>query len=211
MKNLTLLNIILIVTVLCFFQIALCCIDAEDFTTLPIGQFEEDNILRELNKCLLAYQQKQAKTKETSPPFNIQPKQRRLSPIGESVSSTEPEMAHIPMITQNSCSTNRSGSCSPLLANNNNLLTDKLKDQLERERNLQVRHSQSSGSVGNMFNNRRGKFIVLGSSGEVLPVTRRPLQKNSSSSISESSDDEFHSARTSLDDGNAIFRNEVIR
>lgn len=32
--------------------------DAENYTNYPINQFEEDNVLRELNKCLLAFRQK---------------------------------------------------------------------------------------------------------------------------------------------------------
>lgn len=155
-----------------------------------------------MNKCLLAFQQKQNRTKESSP-LRIQPnvpKQRRLSPIGESVSSTPPEMSTIPIITQDSCSTNRSGSASPVLTNNNNLLSDKLKMQLEKERNLKKYSHSSSGSEAMMLNNRRGRFIVLGSSGEHLPVTRRPLQSSSTFSSCESSEEEFHSAKTSLDD-----------
>lgn len=156
-----------------------------------------------MNKCLLAFQQRQTRTKETSP-LRIQPnvpKQRRLSPIGESVSSTPPEMLNIPIITQDSCSTNRSGSMSPVLTNNNNLLSDKLKMRLEKERNLKKYSQSSSGSEAMMLNNRRGRFIVLGSSGEHLPVTRRPLQSSSSTfSSCESSEEEFHSAKTSLDD-----------
>lgn len=31
--------------------------DAEDYSTYPASQFEEDNVLRELNKCLLAFRQ----------------------------------------------------------------------------------------------------------------------------------------------------------
>lgn len=31
--------------------------DAENYSEYPITQFEEDNILRELNKCLLAFRQ----------------------------------------------------------------------------------------------------------------------------------------------------------
>lgn len=31
--------------------------DAEDYSDYPVNQFEEDNILRELNKCLLAFRQ----------------------------------------------------------------------------------------------------------------------------------------------------------
>lgn len=31
--------------------------DAEDYSNYPESQFEEDNVLRELNKCLLAFRQ----------------------------------------------------------------------------------------------------------------------------------------------------------
>lgn len=31
--------------------------DAEDYSEFPESQFEEDNVLRELNKCLLAFRQ----------------------------------------------------------------------------------------------------------------------------------------------------------
>jgi hypothetical protein len=43
---------------------------------------------------------------------------------------------------------------------------------------------------------------VLGSSGECLPVTRQPLESSKSIySSCESSEEEFVSAKTSLDDG----------
>lgn len=44
------------------------------------------------------------------------------------------------------------------------------------------------------INNRKGRFIVLGSSGECLPVNRKPLSQDSLYSSCESSNDEFHSA-----------------
>lgn len=50
--------------------------DAEDYSALPLGQWEEDNILRELNKSLLAFQQTPMKGREN------QKHERRLSPIG---------------------------------------------------------------------------------------------------------------------------------
>lgn len=31
--------------------------DAEDYSNFPDSQFEEDNVLRELNKCLMAFRQ----------------------------------------------------------------------------------------------------------------------------------------------------------
>jgi hypothetical protein len=58
--------------------------DAENYLRLPLSQFEEDNVLRELNKALLAFRQQ-------VPPQPPQPVARRLSPIGESFSSTPPE------------------------------------------------------------------------------------------------------------------------
>lgn len=48
--------------------------DAEDYSKLPLGQWEEDNVLRELNKCLLAFQQT---------PMKSPRHERRLSPIGK--------------------------------------------------------------------------------------------------------------------------------
>lgn len=36
---------------------SLCLMDPEDYSSYPISQFEEDNVLRELNKCLLAFRQ----------------------------------------------------------------------------------------------------------------------------------------------------------
>lgn len=66
------------------------------------------------------------------------------------------------------------------------------------ERNLQKR-----GQVTNeaLVHNRRGRFIVLGSSGECLPVSRKPLEEeNSEYSSCESSESEFYSAKSSQGD-----------
>ncbi|KRT79940.1 hypothetical protein AMK59_6474, partial [Oryctes borbonicus] len=187
----------------------ICCVDAEDHSKLPIGQFEEDNVLRELNKCLLAFQQKHAKANDDESPTSSNPvhfnttfpgfRNRRLSPIGESLSSNHSETgqngSHVPIITQDSCSTNKSGSESPPLDNNN--VPNTLKVQIQLEKGLLNRSAQTEG----VLNNRRGRFIVLGSSGECLPVKRKPESKSSLYSSAESSEEEFHSAKTSLDDG----------
>lgn len=170
----------------------ICCVDADDYKKLPLGQYEEDNILRELNKCLLAFQQKPFQSNEL---FTIHHRLRRLSPIGESMGSTQSDSG-IPLITQQSCSTNRSAS-PPSFCDNNNI-NNKLRVQLEAERSLQKK-SQINPEV--LINNRRGRFIVLGSSGECLPVTRNPLEHTKSVySSCESNDDEFFSAKTSLDE-----------
>lgn len=41
----------------CVTQVSVCLMDPENYSSYPISQFEEDNILRELNKCLLAFRQ----------------------------------------------------------------------------------------------------------------------------------------------------------
>lgn len=72
-----------------------------------------------------------------------------------------------------------------------------LKVRLQVEKN-----PQRKGPVDeSLVNNRRGRFIVLGSSGECLPVTRYPLKVQKSLSSASSSEDDFHSAKSSLDDG----------
>lgn len=167
------------------------CVDAEDYTRLPVSQFEEDNILRELNKCLLAFQQKQPSSIETSStPYQ---RHRRLSPIGESIgSNNEQNELGIPLITQQSCSTNQSSMDSAVDANKESY--SRLRVRLEAEKSFE-RNAEG------VLNNRRGRFIVLGSSGECLPVKRRENSCGSAYSSCTSSEDEYHSARTSLDEG----------
>lgn len=46
-------------------KISVCCMDPEDYSKLPVSQFEEDNVLRELNKCLLAFRQKPSLVNES--------------------------------------------------------------------------------------------------------------------------------------------------
>ncbi|XP_074031145.1 uncharacterized protein [Leptinotarsa decemlineata] len=179
-------------------DMTVCFIDAEDYTKLPIGQYEEDNILRELNKCLLGFQQKQTKYPQKENCQGTSNRRRRLSPIGESTGSVHSDNLNLPLITQQSCSTNQSGSCSPV-SENNNTFNQRLRVQLDREKNMQTR-----GKVSNeaLVHSRRGRFIVLGSSGECLPVTRLPLEDEESLySSCGSSEGEFVSAKTSLDDG----------
>lgn len=106
----------------------------------------------------------------------------------------------IPLITQQSASTTRSGSASPVSDNNNTTSANKLKVKLEIEKTLS-RIGQTTNNEA-VLNTRRGRFIVLGSSGECLPVKRNPLKEDSSDYTScESSEGEFHSAKNSLDDG----------
>lgn len=113
--------------------------------------------------------------------------------------SVQSDSMQIPLITQQSASTTRSDSISSISDNNNTTSANKLKVRNEIERTLS---KMSHANTEALINNRRGRFIVLGSSGECLPVTRHPLREESSSYTScESSEEEFHSAKNSLDDG----------
>lgn len=165
--------------------------DPEDYNKLPISQYEEDNILRELNKLLLGFQQKQLRNE----PIQIKraPQQRRLSPIGESLSSTPPEIQSNVLITQPSTTTNKSSSSA------------KSDSNLLKPPTVPKRKSLTEKELENSTNLRRGRFIVLGSSGECLPVNRKAVEGASLYSSCNSSEDEFHSARTSLDEGKYFF------
>ncbi|KAL1491111.1 hypothetical protein ABEB36_011755 [Hypothenemus hampei] len=168
-------------------ELSICCIDADDYTKLPIGQYEEDNVLRELNKCLVAFQQKKRPLgDDVSTTYTYTQRHKRLSPIGESVSSNQSEN-NLPLITQESCST----LDSLLSENSGNNNTTKNRLQILSPINTKRNPVHKDTSL---VNNRRGRFIVLGSSGEYLPVTRRPLNESSSS------EEDFHSAKSSLDE-----------
>ncbi|XP_047543771.1 uncharacterized protein LOC125075928 isoform X3 [Vanessa atalanta] len=176
--------------------VTVCLMDAEDYSSMPLGQWEEDNVLRELNKSLLAFQQTPMKCRDS------QKHERRLSPIGESFSQTPPEVETTVMIKQSSSSTinsisSRSPSPQHYTATELNLNDPSVE--------LQKRKCWLSPDAGTL-NNRRGRFIVLGSSGECLPVTRTAhpnldTQEDSLYSSCNSSDDEFHSANDSFDYG----------
>ncbi|XP_063224061.1 uncharacterized protein LOC134531936 [Bacillus rossius redtenbacheri] len=153
--------------------VAVCCMDAENYMRLPLSQFEEDNVLRELNKALLAFrQQSEPPASSPSPPQQQQQQQsaaRRLSPIGESFSST------------------------PSDADTSLLAARKESSPTPRQKGLLRPPSPADG--------RRGRFIVLGSSGDSLPVTRSPVAGRHllAPRQSDSGDEEFHSAKSSLD------------
>ncbi|XP_030751108.1 uncharacterized protein LOC115878685 [Sitophilus oryzae] len=181
-------------------QMQVCCMDAENYTKLPIGQYEEDNILRELNKSLLGFQQKQASLKDNQNTSNANSttysqRHRRLSPIGESISSnpSEGNSTNIPFITQQSCSTTRTDS---LISQDSGINNNGSKPMYQLHVEPSIRKDKPCPE--SILNNRRGRFIVLGSSGECLPVTRNIQTRFSSS---DSSEDDFHSAKSSLDDG----------
>lgn len=67
---------------------------------------------------------------------------------------------------------------------------------------MRTSNSGSSLVAGPTASGRRGRFIVLGSSGECLPVNRANLNRANSSLYSscDSDAEEFHSAKDSFDD-----------
>ncbi|KOC70768.1 Poly(ADP-ribose) glycohydrolase [Habropoda laboriosa] len=176
--------------------VTVCCIDPEDYSRLPLSQFEEDNILREMNKSLLGFRQRHVPSSPTDPvKSELDPDagtvgSRRLSPIGESFSSTPPEIE---------------GDGKVALANNGSTKDD-VCDILTEVRTKPNGKSVRPPSPYKMSNdsshtNKRNRFIVLGSSGEVLPVTRKSLgQMSIYSSCNSQSTDSFHSAKETIDE-----------
>lgn len=178
--------------------VTVCLMDAEDYSKLPLGQWEEDNVLRELNKCLLAFQQTPMKARDGSR------HERRLSPIGESCGHTPPEVeANVVIKQASSCSTLNSYNSRSPSPHNYCAATLNLNDPSVELTKKKCWLSPDGG----MLNNRRGRFIVLGSSGECLPVTRSPpvmeeIQEDSLYSSCNSSDtEEYHSANETNDYG----------
>ncbi|XP_061936250.1 poly(ADP-ribose) glycohydrolase isoform X17 [Apis cerana] len=153
--------------------VTVCCIDPEDYSQLPLSQFEEDNILREMNKSLLGFRQRHIPSSPTDPvksesDIDVTVGSRRLSPIGESFSSTPPEI-----------------------------------EEIRSKPNGKSTRPSSPHKIYNDTNytNKRNRFIVLGSSGEVLPVTRKSLgQISVYSSCNSQSTDSFHSAKDTIDE-----------
>uniref|UniRef100_A0A336LHU1 poly(ADP-ribose) glycohydrolase n=1 Tax=Culicoides sonorensis TaxID=179676 RepID=A0A336LHU1_CULSO len=171
-----------------------CCIDPEDYHALPYDQFEEDNILRELNKCLIGFRQNtscppiehrcHAKEKEIRENEDYR---SRLSPVQEI--STPTDVTATIVIKQPSQTSPKNSSCD-----SNRLVNDKNK----RRSYLAPDNVTGSTNIGPLtLNDRKGRFIVLGSSGECLPVNRKPISHDSLYSSCESSNDEFHSAHES--------------
>lgn len=71
-------------------KVSVCLMDAEDYSKYPESQFEEDNVLRELNKCLLAFRQN-----TTCPilPKNTQsPPNHRINSLSSMDSCSESEL-----------------------------------------------------------------------------------------------------------------------
>lgn len=200
--------------------VSLLLMDAENYTDYPINQLEEDNILRELNKCLLAFRQKSAcSINDYCGKLNRIRDQNRfgMSPIVEGPGTPNGSSGGIGdvsataiVIRQASTSTRRSSYDSEKIRNGMfHLVCSKnaliyvvqwapcvgiasRRAWLTPERSLgpdnetpapqnggyhqqQCRDNLSVTTTApgaGIMCGRRGRFIVLGSSGECLPVNR---------------------------------------
>ncbi|XP_058807279.1 uncharacterized protein LOC131673367 isoform X2 [Phymastichus coffea] len=177
--------------------ITACCIDAEDYSQLPLAQYEEDNVLRELNKSLLGFRQRrppQSPTIDASQRHEAEgetgPGTRRLSPIGESFSSPSPEIEEA---ARKARSIHNSASSQASMTPSNETC---------RTRGNGLSSSPCRNVAKVSGNSGRSRFIVLGSSGEALPVTRTSIAQTSQyhSCSSQSTDDSYHSAKDTVDE-----------
>ncbi|XP_066582543.1 uncharacterized protein [Prorops nasuta] len=182
--------------------VTICCIDPEDYSRMPLSQFEEDNILREANKSLLGFRQRYVPISPTDPvKSQLDPAEtglgvRRLSPIGESFSSTPPEIESDDK--QYPCNNIPKGKTIEAIQHQGS--EERTEKQMEVRTKPNGKASVRSSSPRKISNETsvtmRNRFIVLGSSGEVLPVTRQSIgQMSVYSSCNSQSTDSFHSAK----------------
>ncbi|XP_012272786.1 uncharacterized protein LOC105695623 isoform X2 [Orussus abietinus] len=175
-------------------HVTTCCIDPENYSSLPLSQFEEDNILREMNKSLLGFRQRRIPSSPTDPvkselDLETGPGARRLSPIGESFSGTPPEVDTEERDNAVNTVDVQAGKVDP-------------PKEFRPRPNGKSKRTPSPGRAGKATNySNRSRFIVLGSSGEILPVTRRSIgQMSVYSSCNSQSTDSYHSAKEMIDD-----------
>ncbi|XP_071455534.1 uncharacterized protein [Hetaerina americana] len=196
-------------------RLRLCLADAEDYGTYPMRQWEEDNLLRELNKAFLAFRPTLTSPSPTNRanPSAEDGAPRRLSPIGESFGSTPPE-------AEESGKDDNDQQCV---------------DEANLKNSMNQRKPPPTSRLRPPSPDSRRRFITLGSSGEQLPVRIQPLRvgvvpssernlnrpptissdisqnaprlrsqygscHSADSAASSSADEAFHSARTSLED-----------
>ncbi|CAL7942883.1 unnamed protein product [Xylocopa violacea] len=183
--------------------VTVCCIDPEDYSRLPLSQFEEDNILREMNKSLLGFRQRHVPNSPTDPVKSESDPDgavgsRRLSPIGESFSSTPPEIEGDDKVLSTNSGTKEAKSVAQEYTSKYDILTEVRSKPNGKSTRPPSPHKISSDAS---YTNKRNRFIILGSSGEVLPVTRKSLgQMSVYSSCNSQSTDSFHSAKDTIDE-----------
>lgn len=162
--------------------LAVCCLDPENYRRLPLSQFEEDNVLRELNKALLGFRQHRwvAPPQLATPdgPGHREHHQRRLSPIGESFSSTQSDKdphQEPPSTRLRAAPRGRSSSPSRPRAGRGPSQGPGRPPRHPRRTKAAPNEGPPPTTAAAAAAARRGRFIVLGSSGECLPVSRRRI------------------------------------
>jgi poly(ADP-ribose) glycohydrolase len=193
---------------------SMICMDAENYRKFPPSQYEEDNCLRELNKCLLAYRQNTCAPMSSkllrilsNHSSNKDHRGGRLSPIGESFTTSGKSSVDcntkilIEPVSPTTSTPTTFGSQVDLEG------TNKRRSWLNLPENkLRSQNTAESDKLSNE-EKRRGRFIVLGSSGECLPVNREFSPKSTSKAASffangngdsDDDDDVFYSARNSM-------------
>lgn len=194
---------------------SLVCVDAENYINFPPAQFEEDNFLREINKCLLAFRQnhllQNAKSICATKDVKItKEKCGRLSPIGENEKLTPSTSEHVIVTIPSTTSTPTSYSSDKTGEKNN------IKNGAEKRRSwlclpenqmqiCQTSNESPNHSTENDKQDKRRLFILLGSSGEFLPVNRPTttidkVEKENCNSVPDSDEEIFYSARNSLNE-----------
>lgn len=187
--------------------------DAENYRTFPPSQYEEDNCLRELNKCLLAFRQNTCAPMSSkllrilsNNSHSSKDHRGRLSPIGESFTASGKSSLD--------CGTKIFiESISPTTSTPNTLGSHIDAEGTNKRRswlNLPENKSRHSTDNTSSEEKRRGRFIVLGSSGECLPVNREFSSMTNSRAASffangngesdEEDEDVFYSARNSINE-----------
>lgn len=191
---------------------SMICMDAENYQTFPPSQYEEDNCLRELNKCLLAFRQNTCAPMSSkllrilsSNSHSSRDHRGRLSPIGESFTTSGKSSMDCgtkiliePVSPTNSTPT-MFGSQVDAEG------TNKRRSWLNLPENKSRSQNSAENDKASSEEKRRGRFIVLGSSGECLPVNRENSSRTGSfltnlDGESDGDDDVFYSARNSVDD-----------
>ncbi|PNF37076.1 hypothetical protein B7P43_G08095 [Cryptotermes secundus] len=169
------------------------CIQPELLAILPHVEALEDNEVLSVDGLMQVarisdphnkanFEPLQQTQMQQAPLQPSQPVTRRLSPIGESFSSTPPE-------------------------GDSTKQQSKQEEKMYSPESLAIQQLESSAPQKDWLrppspSSRRGRFIVLGSSGECLPVSRQPLGTSSlysSCHSTSAASEEFHSACTSLD------------
>lgn len=77
----------------------MCLLDAEDYSDLPVRQYEEDNVLRELNKAYLGFRHPLATT--TARKATSGGMEERLPPVGASRDSSPSRSNRLPAVVEN--------------------------------------------------------------------------------------------------------------